>query len=409
MHLATLTLEEFRCYRRLELALPPRGLVITGANGGGKTTILEAIAFLATTRSPRAGLDRELIRWESGTELSTAPYARAGGVVQAAGGETTLDIGLQLDAASGTATPMTRKSVKVNGIGRRAVDAVGTLRAVLFAPTDLQIITGSPSGRRKYVDVMLSQIDRRYIRALASYTHTLAQRNALLKRFAAEGRNPNDPALSEELAFWDETLVGAGAYLHARRVRTLAALSAHAEDAFLALTNGGHSLAVRLAASIPLPAGGANGGNDGNDDFAAFEATAARAFAAALAERRREEVRRAVSVIGPHRDDLTFEMDGNDLAAYGSRGQQRLAVLATKLAEIAVMTAESGEPPVALLDDILSELDPGHRAYVLDTVLSEDAARQVVITGADASVLDRPVLASLDHIEVTDGIVRPVA
>lgn len=415
MHLAALTLEEFRCYRRLELALPPRGLVITGANGGGKTTILEAIAFLATTRSPRAGLDRELIRWESGRDLGTAPYARAGGTVQAAGGETALDIGLQLDPASNTAAPMTRKSVKVNGIARRAVDAVGTLRAVLFAPTDLGIVTGSPSGRRKYMDVMLSQIDRRYIRALASYTHTLAQRNALLKRFAAEGRNPNDPALGEELAFWDETLVGAGAYLHARRARTLAALSAHAEDAFLALTNGGHSLAVRLDASIPLPAdapdaaNGANGANGGGDDSAAFEAETARAFAAALAERRREEVRRAVSVVGPHRDDLTFQMDGNDLAAFGSRGQQRLAVLATKLAEIAVMTAESGEPPVALLDDILSELDPGHRAYVLDTVLSEDAARQVVITGADAALLDRPVLASLGHVEVTDGDVRPAA
>lgn len=399
MHLAALTLEEFRCYRHLELVLPSRGLLITGANGSGKTTVLEAVGFLATARSPRAGLDRELIRWGSGEEFGTPPYARVLGRVQAAEGEASLEIALQLDAASPGATPMTRKQMKVNGIGRRAVDAVGTLRAVLFAPTDLNLVTGSPSIRRRYVDVMLSQIDRRYIRALASYTNHLTQRNALLKRFAADGRNPNDPALGEELAFWDEALVAAGAYLHARRAVTLARLSGHAENAFLALTNGGHTLAVRHDASIRTPA-------TLDAPLAAIEQAATRDFTQALHERRREELRRAVSVIGPHRDDLTLQMDGMDLAAYGSRGQQRLAVLAVKLAEIAVMTDETGEPPVALLDDILSELDPGHRAYVLDTVLAEDETRQVVITGADVSLLDRPALHSLAHLIARDGALQ---
>ncbi len=402
MYLATLTLEEFRCYRRLELALPSRGLLITGANGSGKTTVLEAMAFLATARSPRAGLDRELIRWGSGEDLGTPPYVRVLGRVHTVEGEASLEITLQLDAATPgtTATPMTRKQVKVNSIARRAVDAVGTLRAVLFAPTDLALVTGSPSGRRRYVDVMLSQIDRRYIRTLAQYTNLLTQRNALLKRFATQGRNPNDPALGEELAFWDESLVAAGAYLHARRAVTLMRLSGHAENAFLALTNGGHTLAVGHEASIPTPA-------SLDMPLAALEQMAARDFTQALHERRREELRRAVSIVGPHRDDLTLQMDGMNLAAYGSRGQQRLAVLAIKLAEIAVMTEETGEPPVALLDDILSELDPGHRAYVLDTVLADDETRQVVITGADASLLHRPVLQTLTHLVAEDGALRP--
>jgi len=400
MYLATLTLEEFRCYRRLELALPSQGLLITGANGSGKTTVLEAIAFLATARSPRAGLDRELIRWGSGEALSTPPYARVLGRVHAIEGEASLEITLQLDAATPGATPMTRKQVKVNSIARRAMDAVGTLRAVLFAPTDLALVTGSPSVRRRYVDVMLSQIDRRYIRTLAQYMNLLTQRNALLKRFATQGRNPNDPALGEELAFWDESLVTAGAYLHARRAVTLLRLSRHAENAFLALTNGGHTLAISHEASIPTPA-------SLDVPLVALEQTAARDFTQALHERRREELRRAVSIVGPHRDDLTLQMDGMNLAAYGSRGQQRLAVLAMKLAEIAVMTEETGEPPVALLDDILSELDPGHRAYVLDTVLAEDETRQVVITGADASLLDRPVLQTLTHLVAEDGVLRP--
>ena len=399
VYLAALKLEEFRCYRHLDLALPPRGLLITGTNGSGKTTVLEAIAFLSTSRSPRAGLDRELIRWGSGEELGTPPYARAIGAVQATEGAVSLEITLQLDAASPGAAPMTRKQVKVNGIARRAVDAVGTLRAVLFAPTDLNLVTGSPAVRRRYIDVMLSQIDRRYIRSLAQYTTHLTQRNALLKRFAVDGRNPNDPALGEELAFWDEALVAAGAYLHARRALTLARLSVHAENAFLALTNGGHSLSIYHEASIATSI-------MADIPIAEAEQFAARDFMQALHAHRREELRRAVSVVGPHRDDLTLKMDGMDLAAYGSRGQQRLAVLAVKLAEIAVMTDETGEPPVALLDDILSELDPGHRAYVLDTVLAEDETRQVVITGADHAVLDRPVLQMLTHLVAVDGTLQ---
>src|SRR5437588_2675612 len=111
MYLTALQLEEFRCYRHLALDIPARGLIITGANGGGKSTILEAVAFLATTRSPRAGLDREMIRWDSGTELASAPYARVHGDVQTTGGPVTLDIALQLDSTSGGA-PMTRKQVK---------------------------------------------------------------------------------------------------------------------------------------------------------------------------------------------------------------------------------------------------------------------------------------------------------
>src|SRR5947208_2982690 len=202
MHLTALLLEEFRCYRHLALDIPARGLVITGANGSGKSTILEAVAFLATTRSPRAGLDREMIRWESGTDLASAPYARVHGDIATADGGVTLDISLQLDRALGEGAPMTRKQVKVNNIARRAVDAVGNLRAVVFAPTDLELITGSPSVRRRYLDIMLSQVDRRYIRALASYTANLAQRNALLKRFAAEGRRANDPEVHAELTYW---------------------------------------------------------------------------------------------------------------------------------------------------------------------------------------------------------------
>lgn len=398
MHLTALALEEFRCYKTLALPLPPRGLVITGANGSGKTTILEAIAFLATARSPRAGLDREMIRWHSGEDLASAPFARVHGDVQTAESAITLDITLQLDSAAPGAAPMTRKQVRVNNIPRRAVDAVGTLRTVLFAPTDLDLITGTPSGRRRYLDIMLSQMDRRYIRALATYTSTLAQRNALLKRFAGENRNPNDPALHAELTYWDESLVAAGAYVHARRAVTVAALSAHAAASFATLTDGTHTLAIAHTASVPTPVG--------TMTLEEWEQMAARDFAQALHERRREELRRAVSVVGPHRDDIAIHYNDVELAAYGSRGQQRLAVLAIKLAEIAVMTEETGEPPVALLDDILSELDPAHRAFVLETVLA-DENRQVIITGADDGLLDRFTLQSLGRIVAEDGSVQP--
>jgi DNA replication and repair protein RecF len=398
MFLTALTLEEFRCYRYLALALPPRGLVLTGANGSGKSTVLEAVAFLATTRSPRAGLDREMIRWESGEDLASQPYARVVGALRTGGEDVTVEIGLQLDRTGGDGAPMTRKQVKINGIGRRAVDAVGTLRAVVFSPTDLDLITGSPSGRRRYLDVMLSQIDRRYIRSLATYTQTITQRNALLKRFAQEHRSPHDPAAQAELAYWDETLVASGAYVHTKRQAIVGRLSAHAEAAFAALTEGTRPLAIEAKPSIPAPERAAD-----DEEVAVI---AARNFTEALAARRVEEFRRAVSVVGPHRDDVAILHAGHEIAAYGSRGQQRLAVLAIKLAEVAVMTEATGEPPIALLDDILSELDPQHRAYVLETVAAGDD-RQVLITGADETLVDVPALDAFERFRVVDGAVEP--
>ncbi len=398
MQLTALTLEEFRCYRRLALEIPARGLVITGANGSGKSTILEAVAFLSTTRSPRAGLDREMIRWESGTEFASAPYARVHGDVTTAHGGVALEIGLQLEKTAGEGAAMTRKQVKVNGIARRAVDAVGTLRAVVFAPTDLELITGAPSIRRKYLDVMLSQIDRRYIRALASYTTTLAQRNALLKRFTAEHRSASDPAVHEELAYWDEGIIASGAFVHARRQTTIARLSAHADRIFIALTGRDVPLAIAYTPSIPAAGDATN-----PDDLAGTESTAARNFAQSLADRRAEEHRRAVTVVGPHRDDLTLLYNGVELAAYGSRGQQRLAVLALKLAEIAVMTDETGDSPVALLDDILSELDPIHRAFVIETIVNGGDDCQVLVTGADETLTETQELRAMQRVHVDNG------
>jgi DNA replication and repair protein RecF len=398
MHLTALLLEEFRCYRHLALEIPARGLIITGANGSGKSTILEAVAFLATTRSPRAGLDREMIRWESGADLASAPYTRVHGTVATIDGAISLDIALQLDSAGAGGAPMTRKHVKVNDIARRAVDAVGNLRAVVFAPTDLELITGPPSIRRRYLDIMLSQVDRKYIRALSSYTATLAQRNALLKRFAAEGRRANDPEVLAELTYWDEAIVRSGAYVHARRQTTLARLSAHAEEAFLALTEGSRPLAIAYKPSIPTGPGDVN--------LDETEALAARNFAEALHERRMEEHRRAVSVVGPHRDDVTILHGGVDIAAYGSRGQQRLAVLALKLAEVAVMTEETGDPPIALLDDILSELDPVHRAFVVETITAAGDDRQVLITGADDALAATPALHDMQHARAIEGAVE---
>ncbi len=397
MYLTSLTLDEFRCYRHLALALPPRGCVLTGANGSGKSTVLEAVAFLATTRSPRAGLDREMIRWESGQDLAAQPYARVVGALRIGDHEdATVEIGLQLDRTGGDGPPMTRKQVKINGVPRRAVDAVGTLRAVVFSPMDLDLITGSPSVRRKYLDVMLSQIDRRYIRSLATYTQTLTQRNALLKRFAQENRSARDATAIAELAYWDETLVASGAYVHARRQAIIARLSAHAEAAFAALTEGERALSIEAKPSIPTMGAA-------TEDA---EAVAARDFTESLQERRGEEFRRAVSVVGPHRDDVAILHGGHEIAAYGSRGQQRLAVLAIKLAEVAVMTEATGEPPIALLDDILSELDPQHREFVLHTVAAADDARQVLITGADESVVSVPALAAFERFRVTDGAVE---
>ena len=409
MHLTRLHLEQFRNYELLDLAVPQRGLLLFGANASGKTSFLEALYILATTRSPRAGVERELIRWGSGEEYGMPPYARLVGSVERNDGPAEVEIALSVDPNANSngsggsgydSAParLTRKRLKVNGMPRLARDVVGTVKTVLFSPADLELIIGSPSIRRRYLDITISQVDNHYIRQLNLYNRIVEQRNSLLKGFAQEGRNPDAREVEQEMSYWNEELIRLGAYVVARRDGIIRNLARLAQARFARLTGGDQKLDIVYRSGIESSTLRERGAEY---DLAGRERIAARDFGGQLEAQRRHEYRRGVSLVGPHRDDLGFTLGEVDLGTYGSRGQQRLAILALKLAEIDLIRDESGETPILLLDDAASELDPAHRRFVTETVERDQI--QTFLTATDLGNYPAGLLPDLARIEVRGG------
>ncbi len=390
MHLHRLELEEFRLYRHLSLELPASGVRAIGHNASGKSTLVEAIALLATMRSPRSSSDRELINWQSGIDYGVSPYARTVGNLHCLAGETQVEIGLQTD---GVGEGPLKKSVKVNGRSVRALDAVGELKVVLFAPEDVALVSGSPSGRRRYLDLFISQIDNRYVRSLSRYNRIVEQRNSLLKSLAKEGRQVSAGSISTQLAFWNDELIVYGSYIVARRLMICSGLTGLVRSRFNEFSEGGE-LSLGYRASIGIDVAG---------DLAIDSVVSLvhREFESRLDEIRGDELRRGVSLIGPHRDDFELLLNGVAVGTYGSRGQQRLAVVALKLAEADLMAKEAGEHPIILLDDVLSELDGSHRDRLLSAVSA--AGAQLILTSTDRHLLEHPLLELLPVVQITPG------
>jgi DNA replication and repair protein RecF len=367
MRLAHLTLHNFRNYVRLELDLLPGVTVLLGDNAQGKTNLLEAIYYLATTRSPHSGADRELVNWLA-TEEEPLPYARLVGRVERGTTELTIEVTLTQQANNGTRY---RKQIRINGVAKRAMDLLGQLNVVLFLPEDLALVSGSPSRRRRYLDVMLCQIDPHYCRSLSRYNQTVTQRNALLRDLRERGGDQG------QLVFWDERLVENGAYLVVRRQHALMGLDELAREVHTELTDGAESLHLRYQPSVEL---------DGPPDADGARA----AFQAQLEALRRREVAAGMTLVGPHRDEVRFLIDKVDAGVYGSRGQQRTVALALKLAEVDLMRRETGEHPVLLLDDVLSELDAHRRGFLVHFL--NDGPQQAIITTTDLHALPETLL-----------------
>jgi DNA replication and repair protein RecF len=415
MWLKRLALTNFRSYARLGLELPPGIVVFHGANGQGKTNLLEAVHVLATTKSARAGSDRELVNWLVRGEPMA--FARIAASIGRDDGEVHVDVVLRAEsdgeATNGNGSSVS-KQIRVGGLPRRAVEYVGTVNAVLFSPEDVTLVAGPPAGRRRYLDITLSQVNSRYLRALQRYNKVLMQRNHLLRQ-VRDRRQPT--ALLEP---WDAELVTSGAYLVAERGRLLAALNARLPDLYRALSGGSGRLeavyrcsldAPRPAYAVPTPAAAARVAEPPTPIWSptaigAAPAGLAERFQACLLAGRERELAQGVSLVGPHRDDLDFLVDGVPQGVYGSRGQQRLSVLALKLAEVGFMRAETGEPPLLLLDDVLSELDPARQRFVLDT-LGNDG--QTLLTTTDLGSLDPAFLARARVFRVEDGTLHSAA
>ncbi len=379
-----LRLVNFRNYARLDVNLPAGVVILYGPNAQGKTNFLEAIYLLATTKSFRATADRELIHWLAFSQ--DFPVARvAAQVGRKTGGPLSIEIIIAPQSGYET-TGATVKRIKINGVLKRAVDLVGQLRVVLFTPADIELVAGSPQARRRYLDITNSQVDPMYLRALQTYNRVLAQRNALLRQVR------DRRASAESLAVWEEPLIEAAVYIILRRARTVSALQDHVRLTHPRLTGRQEHLRIEY---VPGLAGLVK-----PSDLPQSEAELAEILRRALRRVGAREVALGMSLVGPHRDDLKFYINGADTNLYGSRGQQRTVALSLKLAEAEFMRAETGEWPVLLLDDILSELDAERRRHVLGGLLEAD---QLLITATDPADFPPDFLNRASRFRVEAG------
>jgi len=333
VQLTRIALSNFRNYAQLDLEPSPGLNVIVGANAQGKSNLLEAIAMLGTGKSFRTGREGDLIR--EGVDLAVI-----GGDARVSAGVVHLGCTLTKSARG------MRKHYTINGQGVRYAKFLGSIKVVTFVPADLQLVVGAPSLRRGFLNMALAQEERAYYHAFVRYQKALQQKSALLRGSIA----PDE----ELLAIYDHTLVESGTQVMLMRNHLVAAIARHAHETHARWTGGRETLAVRYAPNVP------------------FEAPTADSVGGALAQRLREvapmERVRKTTLAGPHRDDVALLLDGGSLAAYGSQGQQRTAVLALKVAEYSVMNDRSGEAPLLLLDDVLSELDEARAAAFLAAV-----------------------------------------
>jgi DNA replication and repair protein RecF len=404
-----LSLTNFRNYSRLELDLPDGLTVLQGANAQGKTNLLEAIHLLATGRSPRASAERELINWLALD--GSLPYARLEAEIGEGRETQRLELVLELAAAANCGNgPMIRKQVRVNGVAKRALDLVGRLRMVLFMPEDIGLVAGAPGERRRYLDIALCQVSHMYCRALGDYSRAMAQRNALLKRLRDEGGDPG------QLNFWDERMAEQGSVLFHQRSQAIRDLDRIASGLHGDLTGGVERLhLVYLPALDPEPANAAaprtsNGKarmlREGVPAYHARSRDELREqFAGQLRRGRAREIAAGTSLLGPHRDDVAFSVDGRDLRTYGSRGQQRTGALALKLAEVQMMREAAGDSPLLLLDDVMSELDAARRDTLLDALAG---VSQAIVTTTDWSDFRPELLGQARCLRVEMGRLLPV-
>jgi DNA replication and repair protein RecF len=378
--LRQLSLANFRNLRRLTLELQPGLALFCGHNGQGKTNLLESVHVLATTRSPRTSVERELLSWQTPEDLDLAavvpPFARVQGWVRRAEGEVHLEVSLQ--AADGGSVV---RAIKVNGLVTRAARLIGQLPVVYFSPEDVELAGGPPVTRRHYLNVANSQVSSTYLHALQRYNRVLQQRNYLLRQ-VRERRQP--PRAIEP---WTEQLAEWGAVVLVQRLSMLADINARLARVFSELAGSPDRLQITYRSTA----------GDGSAD----------AFRTELGRLAGREVDQAASLVGPHRDDFAFDLGGVDLNTYGSRGQQRLAVLALKLAEADWMRAQIGESPVLLLDDVLSELDSERRSYVVRRVGQPGPDEQVWITTTDLASFAAPELLAVgQRFEIDAGRIR---
>jgi DNA replication and repair protein RecF len=401
MRITHLSLTNFRNYARLELSIEPGVIVVHGGNAQGKTSLLEAIYYLATSRSPHITADRQLINWLA--EGEPLPHARLVAEVKGRIGVKRVEMTLLAESQDKGGARF-KKDIRINGMPRRVMDLLGQITVVMFLPQDLALVEGAPTLRRRYLNITLCQTDQEYAHALSQYERVLGQRNALLRTLQEHRRGAD----SSQLEFWDEQLATSAGILVAGRYRLVRELERRAQRIHRELSGEGEHLRLRYQPGFdasPTPEG--QMAFDAGDLGAAAlpempPAEIAARFRAGLAGHSRDDILRGITTIGPQRDEMRFLVNGRDLGMYGSRGQNRTAVLALKLAELAWMQDITGEWPILLLDEVTAELDERRRAFLLGSI---HGAEQVLLTTTETSLLPAEFLKGSKKWHVVAGTI----
>jgi len=397
MYLKHLSLTNFRSLTRLDTDLPKRAVLLVGSNAQGKTSVLEAIYFLAAFTSFQTHADRQIVNFhEAKNSLAVtrlvADYQR---------GKTKhrLEARLILEP-TGVNGQRLRKEILLDGVKRQVNDVIGHFNAVIFVPQMSQIIEGGPEERRRYLNLALAQTVPAYARVLHEYNQAVSQRNALLKTLS-EGSGSRD-----QLEVWDEALVRFGSQIILWRIQAIQEIERYASRVHSDLTRGDEILRLAYEPAydpLPKPNGQLGLKIDTAIDRSAIELDEIQnGFLSRLKQIRAEEIARGVTTIGPHRDDLRFIINKADVSDYGSRGQVRTTLLALKLAEVDWMKARTNETPVILLDEVMAELDLSRRADLLKYV-SQD--QQVLFTTTDLSLFDSKFVNDSEIWDVQGGVV----
>jgi len=402
MYLKHLSLTNFRNFARLDLDMPRRVVVLAGSNAQGKTSLLEAVYFMAALTSFQTHADRQLVNFIAAREArKQVVVGRLVADFQRGKSDHRLEARLILEP-TGVNGMRLRKEVLLDGVKRSLSDVVGQFNAVVFVPQMSQILEGGPDERRRYLNLTLAQATPSYVRALSEYNQALSQRNALLKALNERGGD------NEQLGVWDEALAHLGAQIILWRIQAVQEIERLAARVHHDLTRGKEVLRLSYEPAfdpLPQPEGQLGLKMDTPVDRSGLELEEIQAgFVEKLARLRREEIARGMTTIGPHRDELRFLANGIDLGDYGSRGQIRTALLALKMAEVDWMKERTGEWPVILLDEVMAELDLERRADLL-TYLGQ--REQVLFTTTDLNLFTPEFVQNAEVWDVHAGTVNP--
>ncbi|SBT49780.1 DNA replication/repair protein RecF [Micromonospora auratinigra] len=376
MYVRRLELVDFRSYERVGVDLEPGPNVLIGANGVGKTNLVEALGYVATLDSHRVATDAPLVRMGATSAVIRCAVVHEG-----------RELLVELEIVPGKAN----RARLGRSPARRARDVLGALRLVLFAPEDLELVRGDPAERRRYLDDLLVTRQPRYAGVRADYDRVVKQRNALLRTaYLARKTGGTRGGDLSTLAVWDAHLAQYGAELLAGRLELVAALTPHVAKAYDAVAAGRGAAGIAYRPSVELPEAGAD------------RAVLAEALAVALVEQRSAEIERGTTLVGPHRDDLALTLGPLPAKGYASHGESWSYALALRLAGYDLLRAD-GIEPVLVLDDVFAELDAGRRERLAELV---GGAAQLLVTCA----VDDDVPAALRgaRYAVGEGAVRRV-